>query len=229
MELNEKPEAPPPLPHAHPLFSLKKAKEKAIHSDAKRLHIDFLNKHRVDALEAQSLATQEGEAGTLHSTKALWNTIKQLEDAPILRVALEQHEKELAATKAVDWPEAMPSKFQDEDSILMENEITLLKPRKVGKQVNAKFLKTKQDPAYLPRHPLMMEEEQSLREKAFLTTFEDIVSTRYGCVKIDSIKKRLGKIELLKEARSFKSETQYFPPCQLGQPAALNARSSECG
>nr|CCA17113.1 AlNc14C30G2818 [Albugo laibachii Nc14] len=228
MEMSEKPEAPPPLPHAHPLSTIKRVqREKFPHG--KRLHADFLNRDRVTALEAQSSAPQKEEEGTLHCTKALWNALKKLEDAPVQRVTLQQHEKELAATKAVDWPECMPFQVQVEKKLLEENEFTVLEPRKVGKQVNVKYLQRKCDPVLLPRHPLMMQEEHSMREGSFATTFEDVVSDLYGCVHVESIKKKLHKGDILKEERILHSETLYFPPGGLGQPAALNAMFSKGG
>ncbi|KAG6578019.1 uncharacterized protein IUM83_10519 [Phytophthora cinnamomi] len=167
----------------------------------KRLDPTFLSRARIKAFTERESPEPEEEIDnplaveTEHYSRAialqLQRQLEEMEKAPPLEPLGEQ-ERTLAATEASARRRellqaarrvASESRWNDGDG---ENDAGLLNgegdsalkratERKVRKQLNAKWVQSRQDPANRPKGPLDRPEERDLRETLFRTTARDLL------------------------------------------------------
>ncbi|OWZ17696.1 hypothetical protein PHMEG_0008314 [Phytophthora megakarya] len=164
-----------------------------------RLDPTFWSRERVDAFtNRQEEQQQSGNylaMETEHSSRAiavqLQRQTAEMEKVPVL-TPLGEEEKTLAATEAsarrhqlvtVARRAASDSRWNDEDGendgAVMNGGSALARAseRKVKKQLDAKWVKSRQDPANRPKGPLERPEERELRETLFRTTVRELVQS----------------------------------------------------
>jgi len=164
----------------------------------KRLDPTFLNRKRVQAftefeepLESDNPLAVETEHSSRAIALQLQRQAEEMEKNPVM-TPLDEQEKTLAATEAsarrrellqAARRAANESKWGEGDaennaSIVnrgVDSALVRASERKVGKQLNAKWVQSRQDPANRPRGPLERPEERHLRETLFRTTATDLL------------------------------------------------------
>ncbi|GMF22807.1 unnamed protein product [Phytophthora lilii] len=166
----------------------------------KRLDPTFLNRARIEAFtELKDEEPQEKDnpfaVATEHSSRAialqLQRQVEEMEKTPAL-VPLGEQERTIAATEASAKRHELlvaarratsESRWGDGE---LENDSNMINggngsalarasERKVRKQLNAKWLQSRQDPSNRPKKPLERPEERHLRETLFRTTASDLI------------------------------------------------------
>ncbi|KAG7376338.1 hypothetical protein PHYPSEUDO_013713 [Phytophthora pseudosyringae] len=165
----------------------------------KRLDPTFLSRDRIRTFtdrqeEAQPHSDNPLAVETEHSSRAialqLQRQAEEMEKAPVL-APLDEQEQTSAATEASARRHALlqaarrESRWSEEDG---ENDrglsmnggttgsaLARASARKVGKQLNAKWVQSRQDPSNRPRGPLERPEERHLRETLFRKTASDLL------------------------------------------------------
>lgn len=178
---------PPPRPHAHPLAALlARASDSRAMVSARRLDPAFLNPARVAAFSGKENEPQQSESlsalasGEAHSTRAIeryWRF--QLESgSPRGRPPpLTDEELRLAATDAAKLRKEIKNgdggREQDAGS-----ELARARERKVKKQLDPKWVRTRNDPANRPRRAAERAEERDLYESLGRLSMSEIVRRR---------------------------------------------------
>lgn len=171
----------------------------------KRLNTAFLNRSRITAFAERESPEPEEEMDhpfaveTQHASRAIELQLQQqgeeMEMTPELQ-PLGEEERTKAATEAsarrrellqAARRAASESRWSGEDTeyggeLANGRGASALKrhsERKVRKQLNAKWLQSRQDPANRPKGPLERPEERDLRETLFRTTARNLL--RSGC------------------------------------------------
>ncbi|KAH7492420.1 hypothetical protein KRP22_002022 [Phytophthora ramorum] len=168
-------------------------------ASGKRLDPTFLNRARVEAFtERGAEEPQESDnpfaVETEHSSRAIalqmQRQAEELNKAPVL-VPLDEEERTVAATEAsarrrelvqAARQAARECRWAEEDGendgAVMNGDSSALaraSERKVRKQLNAKWVQSRQDPSNRPKGPLERPEERGLRETLFRTTASDLL------------------------------------------------------
>lgn len=126
------------------------------------------------------------ETRVLHSSRALERRMREIEATPALIPELLEDERVRAATDASHWrpelhplplhttlvPSANGALVPAEDSALERARV-----RKVGKQVDPKWLERQRDAANRPRAPLDRPDELHLREQLFQTSSSELLAS----------------------------------------------------
>ncbi|CEG40280.1 uncharacterized protein PHALS_10489 [Plasmopara halstedii] len=177
----------------------------------KRLDPTLLNRDRIKALTEQHEEECEPSANPLaheteHSSQAIALQFQQeletMETMPI-PISLEREERNLAATEASDRRRELAQAAEKVEIERKEGSGSALmraSERKVKKQLNAKWVQSREDPANRPKGPLERPEEQELRETLFRTTARDLLRPGILFDESDAIKnstfRQLNKIQL---------------------------------
>ncbi|CAH0513213.1 unnamed protein product [Peronospora belbahrii] len=138
----------------------------------------------------ESIAVVETE----HSNDAIAMELelqdKEMERMSVL-VQLNERERAIAATKAsarrhellqIARQEARESRWRDPNyqglsNGVNESALARASERKVGKQLDTKWVQTRQDPSNRPKGPLERPDERELRERLFRTTASDLIQS----------------------------------------------------
>ncbi|KAG2780016.1 hypothetical protein JG687_00006982 [Phytophthora cactorum] len=166
----------------------------------KRLDPTFLSRDRIKAFtdrqdEEPQQSVNPFAVETEHSSRIialqLQQQVEEMEKAPV-KIPLGEQEKTIAATEAsarrhelllTTRRQASKSRWSDEDG---ENNGALMNggtgsalarasERKVRKQLNPKWVQSRQDPSNRPKGPLERPDERHLRETLFRTTPRDLL------------------------------------------------------
>ncbi|GLD92675.1 hypothetical protein PINS_up001254 [Pythium insidiosum] len=143
-----------------------------------RLDPTFLNRDRVRALTELPIPEDEAAAAQVviepHATAVLQRRIQAVQQDDRVDVPeLGPDERQLAATEAKKcaWHRGLLDAPLPTDSALERARI-----RKVKKQVDPQWLKTRQDPALRPLGPLEREHERALYESWYELSLSDLVA-----------------------------------------------------
>ncbi|KAK1935157.1 hypothetical protein P3T76_010923 [Phytophthora citrophthora] len=166
----------------------------------KRLDRTFLSRERIKAFTDRTEEPQHSDnlfaIETEHSSRAialqLQRQVEEMEQTPVME-SLSEQEKTIAATEAstrrhellqTARRDVRESRWSDEDT---ENDAAVMNgvttgsalarasERKVRKQLNAKWVQSRQDPSNRPKGPLERPEERDLRETLVRTTASDLL------------------------------------------------------
>ncbi|KAI9922435.1 hypothetical protein PsorP6_000625 [Peronosclerospora sorghi] len=159
----------------------------------KRLDATFLNRERVQAFTTlRKKDMQESDnpfaVETEHGSRAIAMQFqvqeKEMQKKPPM-VPLDEHERILAATEASAKRHELRLQMEKESTWDDGNQerslggrdsaLARASERKVRKQLDPKWLHSRQDPCNRPKKPLERSEEKELRETLFRTTASDIL------------------------------------------------------
>ncbi|KAG1696282.1 hypothetical protein DVH05_018828 [Phytophthora capsici] len=166
----------------------------------KRLDRTFLSRDRIkaftDGKEEPQCSSNPFAVETEYSSRAialqLQRQVEEMEKAPVME-SLGEQEKTIAATEAsarrhdllqTARRSVRDSRWGDEDTennaavmggVTTDSALARASVRKVRKQLNAKWVQSRQDPSNRPKGPLERPEERDLRETLVRTTASDLL------------------------------------------------------
>ncbi|TMW66178.1 hypothetical protein Poli38472_003943 [Pythium oligandrum] len=159
--------------------------------EVQRLDPTFLNQNRIAAFvdkenfsTVTNRRTEDHGSAMLHSTRVLEKQIERITTAEVTKVTeLDDDAMRFAATEASDYRHALG--FADENGVqegasmdpYEDTALNRARVRKVKKQVDPKWLQTRQDPTLRPLRPLERPNERHFYESRYEVTISDLLES----------------------------------------------------